>query len=182
MAGSPWSNQAVQTFLNIIASGTIFGTLSPPLPGTATGTKSAITSNTLTDIGPTFTVPANFIGTGTTYHVKAILSPVSNNSLIAGTAGLYWGGIGGVNLVNTPPSASFVNDIIIDADLYWLSNTSVSAELYWAEQRGGALAAGSVVTGLVTNVSKVLTIGWQWSAGGTSTVTPAMAYAIQVHL
>jgi len=139
-------------------------------------------------MGPSYTVPANTVGTGTAYHLE-----ITYNGTAAaagtGTLALYWGGVAGVALITTGSviSQSAGATLYAQADLYWESISAVSAVMSWGTVQPAGntqslfVSTGSVVTGLTTTSNKALTFGWTWSHAGSGTVVPMASYANQVH-
>lgn len=160
----------------------------------ATGPATAITSTAKTDIGPTLTIPAGVIQTGTSWAFNVFLNMTAPGtaSAITTTWNVYLGGIGGTSLVSMTDlnAANHITQgtwlIQLSGSVYFTSPTAATTIL----RADGAItsdfntlsngAVGSV-TGLVTTSSLVLTLAWTFSATtGSPSVTPESASAWRV--
>jgi hypothetical protein len=158
-------------------------------PGAAVGTLANITAAGPTDMGPSYTVPANTVGTGTAYHMQNSFSIPSIAAAGTGTFGVYWGGVAGARLATIGgtvfgPGGFAGGTMVAAADLYWENTSAVSVMLSAIGTIGGnifAMAIGSVVTGLTTTSNEALTFGWSWNHAGSGTVQPLTSYVNQVH-
>lgn len=149
--------------------------------GAGTGTVAGGGTTGVADLGPTFSVGANYISTGTAYTCRLywIATGTINSASPGVGASLYWGGVGGVALVGTgfaPSSGPLHSTVIMDVDVYWESTSAAQVNM--------GTAVGTLVTGLTTSSGKTFTFGGSiaMSAGvGTATIQPLQAHIFQVH-
>jgi hypothetical protein len=196
LTGTPSAGQ-----IPVATSGTAAIWEAPPFvtgQSAGTGGAGAITSTTLTDIGPTFTVPTGGAPVGSMFVLVAYV-----NLTATGSTGVdniiiapYYGGVAGTQLVNLnplntsgPPNiVGQVGFIKIQAEVLFTSATAtttiITAVTYTSsgngtivDGRGGTFGQ----TGLTAGGNQVLTFGWQFQQNtGAPSVTPVLAYGYRV--
>ena len=140
-------------------------------PGTAANKAgTACTSGTSTLAGASYTVPANLVGTGTTFYGKLLGTTAAGGASAQGIAVVTWGSSTLVTINN----GGVGEGVDVDVILYWQSNSAVSVGMGWGTQ-----AAGSVVTGLTTTSNEALAMSQCIGSGGTATIYSS--FINQVH-
>jgi hypothetical protein len=146
------------------------------LYGIATGTKAIGTSTLVQDIGPTFSVAANSIASGTVLSVQAYVNFGAIAAAGTGTIGLWWNGVTGTLLT----SQSLPSSLATDSFLFTGNVLAVAAATIQAMLNGFELTS-TTYTGLnSTSAANVLTLGISWNHNGSGTVTPVFALGFPV--
>lgn len=142
-----------------------------PIQDTGTG---------LTSLG-FMTVPAGDAETGSSYQIHASGSFSTSASVpSSATFTVFWGGIGGIpiaTLVVPGPLAASLSGAgwYLDAEINWISAASVKVTLVVGWHAGPGVTGSEVVfvigsaSGLATNVSENLSLGFQWGSAPAGT-------------
>lgn len=141
---------------------------------------SGLATAALTSCGFTV-VPGGDVEAGTTYKIHASGFYSTGASAPTGiTFGVFWDGIGGTNVASATPSGTIGNNITaaswyLDAEVNWKSGTEAEVTLVLGWRNANGIANSlffytvADTTGLVTNATKNLSVGVQWSSAPAGT-------------
>jgi hypothetical protein len=165
------------------------------------GTQTFLSGSDLAQVGGTTVTTINITALGSkTIPGGKIVAGSSQTWHASGSFGmgttpsnarmlLYWGGTSGTIIAEVdPPITAGLSGAgwSCDGEVNWLTTTSCEATMYvWWHNAAGAV--GTVVefvvtltTGLVTNVSKNLTLAWKWGSvpAGTTLTCDTIRFGV----